>query len=133
MISRGWLRTRTTLRADISAVRAVNYSGILNCSGSSGLFRMVELEVAGKDVEILALVGRPTKVERLADQLRVALGLETNCRAGAYIAFTGKSRCNWYQRDRLVVRYRSADSAMCGKPGQQTGGGVTHVDARAHA
>ncbi len=78
VISRGWLRTRTTFRADISAVRAANYSGILNGSGRSGLFLMVELEVFGKDDEILALVGRPTKVKRLADQLRVALGLETN-------------------------------------------------------
>ena len=78
VISRGWLRTRTTLRADISAVRAVNYSGILNWSGSSALFLMVELEVAGKDVEIPALVGRPVKVKRLAGQLRDAVGLETN-------------------------------------------------------
>lgn len=78
VISRGWLRTRTTFRADISAVRAVDYSGILNWSGSSGLFLMVELEIAGKDVKTPALVGRPAKVKRLADQLRDAVGLETN-------------------------------------------------------
>lgn len=60
------------------AVRAVNYSGILNWSGASTQFLMVELEVAGSHVEILALVGRPAKVRRMADQLRDALGLETS-------------------------------------------------------
>ncbi len=78
VISGGWLRTRKISRADISAVRAVNYSGILNWSGASTQFLMVELEVAGSHVEILALVGRPAKVRRLADQLRDALGLEPN-------------------------------------------------------
>lgn len=75
VISRGWLRTRTISRADISAVRAVNYSGILNRSGASTRFSMVELEVAGSCVKILALIGRAAKVGRLADQLSDSLGI----------------------------------------------------------
>jgi hypothetical protein len=75
VISRGWLRTRTIPRADISSVRAVNYSGLWNRSSSSKLFLMLELKVAGSEVEIPAVVGRPPKVQRLASQLRDALGL----------------------------------------------------------
>jgi hypothetical protein len=75
VISRGWFRTRTITRADISAARAVNYSGYWNRSGSSKLFLMLQLRVAGSEVEIPAVVGRPVKVQRLASQLRDALSL----------------------------------------------------------
>jgi len=75
VISRGWFRTRTITRADISAVRAVNYSGYWNRSSSSKLFSMLELRVAGSEVEIPAVVGRPVKVQRLASELRDALSL----------------------------------------------------------
>jgi len=75
VVSRGWFRTRTIPRADISSVSAVNYSGLWNRSSSSRLFLMLELNVAGREVEIPAVVGRPLKVQRLASQLRVALGL----------------------------------------------------------
>jgi len=75
VISRGWFRTRTIPRADISSVRAVNYSGLWNRSSSSRLFLMLELNVAGSEVEIPAVVGRPLKVQHLASQLRDALGL----------------------------------------------------------
>jgi len=85
VISRGWFRTRTISRADISSVRAVNYSGLLNRSSSSRLFLMLELNVAGREVEIPALVGRPPKVQRLARQLRVALGLAaSSAQTGAH-------------------------------------------------
>jgi hypothetical protein len=36
---------------------------------------MLELNVAGDEVEIPAVVGRPLKVQRLASQLREELGL----------------------------------------------------------
>jgi hypothetical protein len=75
VITRGWFRTRAIQRADISAVRAANYSGFWNRSGSSKLFLMLELKVAGAEVEIPAVVGRPVKAQRLASQLRDALGL----------------------------------------------------------
>jgi hypothetical protein len=75
VISRGWFRTRTIPRADISSVRAVNYSGLWNESSSSRLLLMLELSVAGSELEIPAVVGRPLKVQRLASQLRDALGL----------------------------------------------------------
>jgi len=75
VISRGWFRTRTITRADISSVRAVNYSGLWNRSSSSRLFLMLELNAAGSEVEIPAVAGRPLKVQRLASQLRDALGL----------------------------------------------------------
>ena len=75
VISRGWFRTRTIPRVDISSVRAVNYSGLWNRSSSARLFLMLELNVAGSEVEIPAVVGRPLKVQHLASQLRDALGL----------------------------------------------------------
>jgi hypothetical protein len=75
VISRGWFRTRTILRVDISSVRAVNYSGLWNRFSSSKLFLMLELNVAGREVEIPAVVGRPLKMKRLASQLRDAVGL----------------------------------------------------------
>ena len=58
VISRGWFLTRTTPGADISAVRAVKYSGYWNGHGSSMLFLMLKLEVAGRNVEIPAVAGR---------------------------------------------------------------------------
>jgi hypothetical protein len=73
--SRGWFRTRTIPRADVSAVRAVNYSGYWNRFGSSQLFFMLELKVVGSEVEIPTVVGRRVKAQRLASQLRDALGL----------------------------------------------------------
>ena len=85
VITRGWFRTRTIPRADISSVRAVNYSGLWNRSSSSRLFLMLELNVAGDEVEIPAVVGRPLKVQRLASQLRDALGLTAgSARAGEH-------------------------------------------------
>jgi len=78
VISRGWLRTRTVPRADIASVRAVNYSGLWNRSSSSRLFLMLEFNVAGREFEIPAVVGRPLKVQRLASQLTDALGLAPN-------------------------------------------------------
>ena len=75
VISRGWFRTRTIPRADISAVRAVNYSGYWNSSSSSRQFLMLKLEVAGREVEIPAVAGRPVKVQRLANQMGDVLGL----------------------------------------------------------
>jgi hypothetical protein len=85
VISRGWFRTRTIPRADISSVRAVNYSGLWNRSSSSRLFLMLELTVAGGEVEIPAVVGRPLKVQRLASHLRDALGLAaTSARVGEH-------------------------------------------------
>jgi len=75
VISRGWFRTRTIARADISAVRAVNYSGYWNRSSSSRQFLMLKLEVAGREIEIPAVAGRPVKVQRLANQMEGALGL----------------------------------------------------------
>lgn len=76
VIARGWFRTRTIPKADISAVRAVNYSGLCNRSSSSKLFLMLKLNVAGRDVEIPAVAGRPVKVWRLANQMAYALGLQ---------------------------------------------------------
>lgn len=73
--SRGWFRTRTILRADISAVRAVSYSGYWNRWSSSRQFLMLKLEVAGREIEIPAVAGRPVKVQRLARQMEDALGL----------------------------------------------------------
>ena len=85
VISRGWFRTRTIPRVDISSVRAVNYSGLWNRFSSSRLFLMLELNVAGDEVEISAVVGRPIKVQRLASQLRDALGLTaSSARAGEH-------------------------------------------------
>ena len=85
VISRGWFRTRTIPRADISSVRAVNYSGLWNRFSSSKLFLMLELNVAGDEVEIPAVIGRPLKVQRLASQLRDALGLTArSARAGEH-------------------------------------------------
>ena len=75
VISRGWFRTRTIPRADISAVRAVNYSGYWNRSSSSRQFLMLNLEVAGREIEIPAVAGRPVKVQRLANQMGDALGI----------------------------------------------------------
>lgn len=63
---------------DISAVRAVNYSGYWNRSSSSKLFLMLELNVVGSEVEIPAVVGRPVKAHRLASELTDALGLGAN-------------------------------------------------------
>jgi hypothetical protein len=74
-VSRGWYRTRTIPRADISAVGAVNYSGYWNRYSSSRQFLMLKLEVAGREVEIPAVAGRPVKVQRLANQLGDVLGL----------------------------------------------------------
>ena len=85
VISRGWFRTRTIPSADISAVRAVNYSGLWNRSSSSRLFLMLKLEVAGRAVEIPAVAGRPVKVRRLANQMGDALGLvRRSAQTGAY-------------------------------------------------
>jgi hypothetical protein len=78
VISRGWFRTRTIPRAEISAVRAVNYSGYWNRSSSSRLFLMLQLKVVGSEVEIPAVVSRPVKAHRLARQLTDALGLGAN-------------------------------------------------------
>lgn len=75
VISRGWYRTRTIPRADISAVGAVNYSGYWNRYSSSRQFLMLKLEVAGREVEIPAVAGRPVKVQRLANQMGDVLGL----------------------------------------------------------
>jgi hypothetical protein len=76
VISRGWWRTRTFRSADITSVRSANYSGLWNGSSSSRLFLMLELDVAGTEVGIPAVVGRPVKVQHLASQLSNALGLE---------------------------------------------------------
>ena len=78
VISRGWFRKRTIPRAEISAVRAVNYSGYWNRSSSSKLFVMLELKVVGSEVEIPAVVSRPVKAHRLASQMTVALGFGAN-------------------------------------------------------
>ena len=75
VISRGWFRTRTIPRTDVSAVRAVNYSGYWNRHGSSIFFLMLKLEVAGRDVEIPAVAGRSVTVHRLASQMGDVLGL----------------------------------------------------------
>jgi hypothetical protein len=75
VISRGWFRTRTIPRADISVVRAVSYSGYWNRHSSSRQFLMLNLEVAGREIEIPAVAGRPVKVQRLASQMGDALGL----------------------------------------------------------
>jgi len=75
LIARGWFRTRTIPKADISAVRAVNYSGYWNRYSSSRQFLMLKLEVAGREVEIPAVAGRPVKVQRLANQMGDVLGL----------------------------------------------------------
>jgi hypothetical protein len=75
VISRGRFKTRTTPRADISAAGTVNYSGYWNRSSSSRQFLMLKLEVAGREIEIPAVAGRPVKVQRLANQMGDALGL----------------------------------------------------------
>ena len=75
VISRGWFKTRTIPRADISAVGAVNYSGYWNRSSSSRQFLMLTLEVAVREIEIPAVAGRPVKVKRLVNQMGDVLGL----------------------------------------------------------
>jgi hypothetical protein len=58
------------------AVRTANYSGWRNRSSSSRMFLMLVLEVAGREVEIPAVVGRPAELQTLVSLTRSALGLE---------------------------------------------------------
>jgi hypothetical protein len=107
VISHGCFRTRTIPRADISSVRAVNYSGIWNRSSSSRLFLMIELNVAGREVEIPAVVGRPLKVQHLASQLREALGLAASSAGVGRASESGIDRVS--RRSARVGRYSSGD------------------------
>lgn len=75
VILRGWLRTRRVKRSAVTRVEVFGYSGAYNRDGTSRWFKMLVLTVEGGQVDIQAVAGRPKTIYRLADQLRLCLGL----------------------------------------------------------
>ncbi|WP_345502978.1 hypothetical protein [Pedococcus ginsenosidimutans] len=78
VISRGWFLTRRYPRPSISGAGATGYSGGYNRWSRSKAFTMLWIRVDESAVDLPHIAGRPQKIHRLADELRVALSVATD-------------------------------------------------------
>ena len=71
---RSLVRTRTLPRSAVKAVVSVGYSGFWNWSGSSGIFKMLQLRLRdGQSLDIPEISGTPRKINELARSSTSAL------------------------------------------------------------
>jgi hypothetical protein len=71
---RSLVRNRTFPRSAIKEVVAVGYSGFWNWSGSSGIFKMLQVRLRdGQSFDIPAISGTPRKINELARSSTSAL------------------------------------------------------------
>ena len=75
VVSRGWLRTRTFPRNEVTGAGVVGYSGIFTRGVTSGFFLMLTLKVADHTFPLPHIAGRAAPIRQLAERLQTTLGL----------------------------------------------------------
>lgn len=71
---RSLLRTRTLARSTVKEAKSVGYSGLLNWSSSSGVFKMLQLKLVNDcTLDVPAVAGTPSAIDELARTITSAL------------------------------------------------------------
>jgi hypothetical protein len=73
ILLRSLVRNRRVALAEILKIDSVGYSGFLNWSGRSGIFKMLQVQLKGRSIEFPAMAGTPKSIDRLGIAIDLAV------------------------------------------------------------